>query len=108
MTQVVVGSADVTLAANFLEQFLTDQVPEGDFTQGTALRDLTVKALAAVVAFMRKDASLGLQLRSLVTVKDAVGSDADALADAVTAILSNFFVTPKAGRRSRGFVVGHA
>lgn len=108
MTQVVVGSADVTLAANFLEQFLTDQVPEGDFTQGTALRDLTVKALAAVVAFMRKDASLGLQLRSLVTVKSAVGSDVDALTDAVTAILSNFFVTPKAGRKSRGFVVGHA
>jgi hypothetical protein len=108
MTQVVVGSADVTLAANFLEQFLTDQVPEGDFTQGTSLRDLTVKALAAVVAFMRKDATLGLQLRSLVTVKDAVGSDPDALADAVTAILSNFFIPPKGGQKSRGFVVGHS
>jgi hypothetical protein len=108
MTQVVVGSADVTLAANFLEQFLTDQVPEGDFTQGTALRDLTVKALAAVVAFMRKDAALGLQLRSLVTVRDAVGSDPDALADSVTAILSNFFIPPKAGQKSRGFAVGHA
>lgn len=108
MTQVAIGSADVTLAANFLEQFLTDQIPEGDFTQGTALRDLTVKALAAVVAFMRKDAALGLQLRSLVTVKDAVGSDPDALTDAVTAILSNFFVPPKAGQKARGFVVGHA
>lgn len=108
MTQVVIGSADVTLAANFLEQFLTDQVPEGDFTQGTALRDLTVKALAAVVAFMRKDATLGLQLRSLVTVRDAVGSDPDALTDAVTAILSNFFIPPKAGQKSRGFAVGHS
>lgn len=108
MTQVAISSADVTLAANFLEQFLTDQVPDGDFTQGTSLRDLTVKALAAIVAFIRKDASLGLQLRSLVTVRGAVGSDPDALTDAVTAILSNFFVAPKAGRKSRGFAVGHA
>lgn len=108
MTTIQISAADVSQAANFLESFLTDLVPEGDFTQGTALRDLTVKALAAVVAFMRKDATLGLQLRSLVTVKDAVGSDADAVTDAVTAILSNFFVTPKAGRKARGFVVGHA
>jgi hypothetical protein len=108
VTQVAISSADVTLAANFLESFLTDAVPEGDFTQGTSLRDLTVKALAAVVAFIRKDASLALQMRSLVTVQGAVGSDPDALADAVTAILSNFFVAPKAGRKSRGFAVGHS
>ncbi len=108
MTQVVINPADVTVAANFLEQFLTDIVPEGDFTQGTSLRDLTVKALAAVVAFIRKDAVLGLQLRSLVTVRDAVGSDPDALTDSVTAILSNFFVAPKGGRKSRGFAIGHA
>jgi len=50
MSTVTITASDVTLAANFLEQFLTDQVPEGDFTQGTALRDLTVNALAAVVA----------------------------------------------------------
>lgn len=108
MTQVAISPADVTLAASFLEQFLTDQVPDGDFTQGTALRDLTVKALAAVVAFLRADSALGLQLRSLVTVQAAVGADPAALADAVTAILSNFFVTPKAGRKSRGFAIGHA
>ena len=108
MTQVAIGQADVATAASFLEQFLTDQVPDGDFTQGTALRDLTVKAIAAVVAFLRADAALGLQMRSLATVQAAVGADPDALRDAVTAILSNFFVVPKAGRRSRGFAIGHS
>lgn len=108
MTQVVVSQADVALAANFLEGFLTDAVPEGDFTQGTALRDLTVKALAAVTAFLRKDAALGLQLRSLVTIKSAVGDDPEALRDGVTAILSNFLVAPKGGRKARGFAIGHS
>lgn len=108
-TQVTVTSQDVALAANFLEQFLTDQVNEGDFTAGTALRDLAVNALAAVVAFVRGDATLIRQMQSLVTVQQAVNtSDPDALKDAVTAILSNFFIAPKSGRKARGFAVGHS
>lgn len=109
MTQVNITSSDVALAANFLEQFLTDQVPEGDFTAGTALRDLAVNALAAVVSFVRADATLIRQMQSLVSVQSATGTtDPQALADAVTAILSNFFIAPKAGRKARGFAVGHS
>lgn len=105
---IAIDAADVAAAADFLEQFLTDEVPEGDFTRGTALRDLTVQALAAVVAFLRADATQIRQMQSLISVKAATGGDAEALADAVTGILSNFFVTPKGGGKARGFAIGHA
>jgi hypothetical protein len=105
---VTITASDVTTAANFLEQFLTDQVPEGDFTEGTALRDLAVNAIAAVVAFLRADAAQIRQMQSLLSVQEATSGDEEALSDAVTAILSNFFITPKGGTKSRGFAIGHA
>jgi hypothetical protein len=106
--QVTISPTDVIAAANFLEQFLSDQNPEGDFSSGTALRDLTVQALAAVVAFLRADAAQIRQTQSLVSVQAATGGDPEALADAVTGILSNFFVTAGAGTFSRGYAIGHS
>lgn len=105
---VTINPTDVTTAANFLEQFLTDQVPDGDFSKGTALRDLTVNALAAVVAFLRADAAQIRQLQSLTSVQAATSGDETALSDAVTAILSNFFVARKNGTKARGIAVGHS
>ncbi len=105
---ITIDAAAVTTAANFLEQFLTDQVPEGDFTAGTALRDLTVQALAAVVTFLRADAAQIRQLQSLVTVQAATSGDAEALSDAVTGILSNLLITPKGGGTARGYAIAHA
>jgi len=105
---ITISGSDVTTAANFLEQFLTDQVPEGDFTDGTAMRDIAIQAIAAVVAFLRADAAQIRQMQSLITVESATGGDQEALADAVTGIMSNFFVKPKGGTKSRGFAIGHA
>ncbi len=105
---ITINAADVTTAANFLEQYLTDQVPVGDFTDGTAMRDIAVQAIATVVAFLRADAAQIRQMQSLITVEAATGGDQEALADAVTGIMSNFFVKPKNGTKSRGFAIGHA
>jgi hypothetical protein len=109
MSTITIDASDVATAANFLEQFLTAQVTDGDFGKGTALRDLAVQAIAAVVAFLRADAAQIRQMQSLLTVKAAVGTgDVDALRDAVTGILSNFLVTSKGGGKARGFAIGHA
>lgn len=108
MTTLAITSADVSAAADFLEQFLTDEVTDGDFSKGTSLRDLAINAIAAVIAFFRADASQIKQMQSLVTVQAAVGGDSQALLDAVTGILSNFFVAPKGGTKSHGFAIGHA
>jgi hypothetical protein len=107
-TPITIDAADVTAAANFLEEFLSDEVPAGDFTTGTAMRDLTINALAAVVAFMRADSTQVRQMQSLLTVQAATGGDEEALRDGVTAILSNLLVVPKGGGKGRGFAVGHA
>lgn len=107
-TTVEINPENVALAADFLEQFLSDEIPEGDFTRGTALRDIALQAIAAVVAFMRGDAAQIRAMQSLVTVRAATGGDPIALRDAVIAILGNLLVRPKAGARSRGFAVGHA
>ncbi len=107
-TIVEIDAEDVAIAADFLQQFLTDEVPDGDFTKGTALRDLTVQAIAAVTAFIRAEAAQGLQMRSLKTIQEATGGDPEALRDGVIAILSNLLVAPKDGVKARGFVIGHA
>lgn len=106
-TTLTLDSSDVAAAANFLEQFLTDQIPDGDFGRGTALRDLTVSALASVVAFMRADAAQIRQMQSLQTIEGAVGGDSVALQDAALSILSNLFIAPKDGTYARGYAVGH-
>lgn len=108
MASITISPDDVATAANFLEGFLGDSVPEGDFTQGTALRDLTVGALAAVFAYLTADARQVRQLQSLMSVQAATGGDAQALQDAVVAILSNLLINPKPGSRSRGIALGHA
>ena len=105
---LTVSANDVNAAANYLEQYLTDSVPLGDFRKGTAMRDITVQALAAIFAFVRAEAAQIRQISSLRTVQAATSGDTEALQDAVTAILSNIFITPKPGTPARGQAVGHA
>jgi hypothetical protein len=105
---LTINANDVTAAANYLEQYLTDSVALGDFRKGTAMRDLTVQALAAIFAFLRAEATQIRQMSSLRTVQAATSSDTEALQDAVTAILSNVFITPKSGAKARGQAIGHA
>ena len=107
-TTVSVDSTDVATAADFLEQFLTDEVSDGDFGKGTALRDLTVQALAAVSAFFRADATQVRQMQSLKTVEAATSGDTEALRDGVVAIMSNLLIALKGGSKARGFAVGHS
>jgi hypothetical protein len=103
---IEISAQDVAEIEQFLETLLTDEVPEGRFTKGTALRDLTIKALAFVVAQQRKENQEVRSLQSLLTVREiATGVDPDrdrAVSDAVAAILSNWFVNVKNGGFARG------
>jgi hypothetical protein len=108
-TTVAISPQDVNDAANFLEQFLTDSIPDGDFSRGTSLRDLTIGALAAIYAFLRGENTTTRQMQSLVTVQDALATqDSETLTDAVTGILSNFFLRLRQGSFARGNALGHA
>jgi hypothetical protein len=105
---ITVSPDDVAAATNFLESFLSSEVPQGDFTAGTALHDLCVSAIASVVAFFQADAAQIRQMQSLTSVQAATGGDPEALSDAVTAILSNFLLSPNSGTFARGFAIGHS
>ncbi len=105
---LTINAQDVNAAASYLEEYLADSIPLGDFRKGTALRDLTAQALAAIFAFVRAEAVQIREMSSLRTVQDATNGDTEALQDAVTAILSNVFIAPKPGTPARGQIVIHA
>lgn len=102
MAEVVeITEQDRIDAENILEQYLTDAVPDADFSKGSALRDLCVSALAYVHAFWTKERDYMKARQSLLLLGALTGTDVDA---AVDEILSNWFITRKTGRKSTGTV----
>jgi len=102
---IEITAADVTAAEEFLAAVVSDRVPEGRFTDGTALRDLCIKALAVVSAQHRKDNATTQSLQSLLRIKQLARTTNDpAVDDAADAILSNVFFTRTPGQYARGTV----
>lgn len=102
---IEITAADVTSAEEFLAAVVADRVPEGRFTDGTALRDLTIKALAVISAAWRKDTNVTRSLQSLLRVRDLAASGNDpAVDDAADAILSNWFLARAPGMFARGAI----
>lgn len=94
---------DVSAAEAFLATVLADQVPEGRFTDGTMLRDITIKALAVVSAQFRKEGNTIQSMQSLLRLRELAKSGNDpAVDDAADAILSNWFLYRQAGTFARG------
>lgn len=98
MTTISILEQDRIDAENFLEQFLTDSVG-GDFRKGGALRDFAVGAMASIFAFFRKEVDYVKARQSLLLLGSLTGADVD---NAVDEILSNWYITRKAGLYSRG------
>ena len=105
---IQISASDVAAASTFLETLLSEQIPDGRFTQGTPLRDITINALAFIFAQIRKDNNEIRALTSLLlapTLSTTVDPDTDkAVGDAVDAILSNWFITRNNGNYSRGII----
>lgn len=101
MADVDIIEQDRIDAENFLEAYLTDKVPEGDFGKGSALRDFAITAVSNIFAYLRKKADTVRQRQSLLLLGEDEGDDVD---DAVDEILSNWFLTRKTGRQSRGII----
>lgn len=103
-----VSAQDVTNAENFLAEYLKDKVPEGDYTPGSALRDLVVKAVAYNYAYLRKTADQLRVRQSLLSIDNIdVSDDQQAADDAVDEILSNWFANRKQGTHSHVTAYGH-
>jgi hypothetical protein len=104
-----ISAADVKSAEEFLASIVSEQVTEGRFTEGTALRDLAIKALSVISAQLRKENNTVQSLQSLLRIKQLAANTSEAeldpaVADAADAILSNWFIYRKKGGFSRGVV----
>lgn len=100
---IEITAQDVTTAEEFLATVVSNQVPEGRFTDGTALRDLCIKALAVVAAQLRAENKSVQSLQSLLRVRELATTSTDpAVDDAADALLSNWFITRGTGTYTRG------
>lgn len=105
MANVEIIDQDRIDAENFLQQFLKDKLPNQDVGKGSALRDFTVTSMANIFAFLRLEVAGARKRQSLLLLGEASDESEDAdVDDAVDEILSNWFLTRKTGRRSRGVI----
>jgi hypothetical protein len=109
MAEIEVAAQDVTDAEAFLEEYLSDKVTDGDYTDGAALRDLVIKAIAFNFAYLRKTADQLRVRQSLLTISEVdTTDDEEAADDAVDEILSNWFGSRNQGTYVRITGYGHA
>lgn len=105
MPTVTISERDRKQAELYLETFLTQARPDGDFARGSYLRDLVISSMAYTVAHLRAEAKLALDRSSVKRVKAmAPGTDRDEAADDA---MSNWFISRKSGRPSRGVILLH-
>lgn len=100
MTEINITQKDLDDAENFLTEFLTEKVPEGNFARGGALRDLSVKAFSYVYAYLRGEIDRVTARQSLLRIQQEL-TDADDIAQSVDEILSNWFEDRKNGLTAR-------
>jgi hypothetical protein len=102
-----VNAQDVQDAELFVTEYLTGAIPDGDYSDGAALRDLAVKAVAGVVALLRQTGSQIEVRQSLKTILEVdTSDDPTATDDAVDAWASNWFLSRKTGGYARVVAYG--
>ncbi len=105
---IEINADDVKNAETFLEAVLTEGIPQGRFTKGSALRDLTVQALAFAFAHFQKEVTLSRSLQSLLSIRNIATTDDPELdrtvSSATDAILSNWYIDRKMGVFARGLI----
>jgi hypothetical protein len=96
---VPIQQSDITYAQTFIKQYLSDHMPEADFSQGTALQDLLVKGFSVMFAFFRSEISKVKMLRSLNEL--ALLPSDEEVDTAIDDVISNLFITRGGGGKSQ-------
>ena len=92
---LTVSQIDIDRADTYLTAYLAGNIPAADFSEGSAIRDFVVKALAYIFAFFRNEANDLAVHNSLLKLQQL--PESQSVADAVDALLSNWFVTRNDG-----------
>lgn len=99
MDTITVNTQDVRDADRFMSAYLQEQVPDADFSEGTAMRDFVIGAMAYLFAFLRKEVASIRDHQSLLKLAQLPpGENVD---EAVDALLSNWFLPRKTGQQAR-------
>lgn len=93
---------DVASAEAFLVQYLTEKVPEADFSPGSAVRDLCVSALSYAFALLRKELQ-AVRARQSLRQLALLPADED-VDEAIDDILSNLFINRALATPARAVV----
>lgn len=105
MATISLSEQDLKDADAFLTAYLSEKIPEADFSAGSVVRDFVVTAVAFVFAYLEKERQTTRDYQSLLTL--AQQADSESVADAVNALLSNWFITRKTGEVARTNVTLH-
>jgi hypothetical protein len=93
-----ITAVDIDRADKYLTAYLTENIPDADFSEGGVMRDFAIKAIAYIFAFFRNEVDNIRAHNSLLTLSKM--AESQSVADAVDAILSNLFIGRKAGVQS--------
>ena len=113
MAELIVKTEDIQAAVDFLTEYLTEQVPEASFAEGSAVRDLVIKAFAPMYAYLKAEADRISLLQSISRIQEELANGGtSALEDvdtsqAIDSILSNWFVSRNSGQRATGIAQLH-
>jgi hypothetical protein len=105
MATITITEQDRLDAEVFLQAYLSELIPNADFSRGSFVHDLVIKSIAYTVAYLRAENRTSLDRSALARVKKmSEGIDRDEAADDA---VSNWFITRKSGRNARGKILVH-
>ena len=105
MATITIDENTVAHADKLLSTFLAEKVPDADFSPGSAIRDLVVKSIAYIFAYLEAERETLRSHSSLLLLSQReTSTDVDA---AVDAYLSNLFLVRKTGKPTRLMVTCH-
>lgn len=100
MAEFTINRAAAEEAATLLRNLLQTEIPEGDFTEGSAVSDILIDGHAVIAGFFKNQIQVIRDRQSLLTLKDL--PESESVSDAADAILDNFFRTRSQGKFSKG------
>jgi hypothetical protein len=99
MATITLDEQALADADAFLTAYLTEKVPDADFSQGGVVRDFVVTSIAFIFAFLEQERKTTRDQQSLLAL--STQEDSESVADAVNALLSNWFINRKTGQTAR-------
>ncbi len=105
MAETTISAKNVSDVARFIQQLVTANNSEIDVSEGSALYDQTVNALAYIVAFLIKQENSIKNSQSLLTLSRL--TEDDNVIEAADAILANWFLQRGPGTFAKGVAQVH-